>query len=192
MNNSLASINNRIFHRRQLYSRLPGKRPILEKYLPRISPPAPSDSSNDSGLDVDGINHYYHHHQQQQQQQQKQQQLLQHPEYFSSILSNVAQSAIVAPTIVQQASNFLIFNHHRVGSDSFTLSERHHKSEDKDEQRRPKRPRMASIALESEDACSDEAFMMNQRCGGSEQQQQQQHSPINYSAKRCSEPLPSK
>ncbi|XP_063707762.1 nuclear factor of activated T-cells 5 isoform X2 [Culicoides brevitarsis] len=186
VNNSIASIN-RIYQRRQYYSRLPGKRPNLGKILPRISPPAPSDSSNDSGLGTDGINHYAtHQHQNQQQQQQNHQQQQIFQEFgFGSIIS----TATVAPTIVQPPPNFFFFNHHRLEND-VTLSDRHRIIDEKDEHRRPKRPRIASIALESEDACSDETFMMSQRTAGSSTEQQQ--SPINYSAKRLSEPGSSK
>lgn len=57
------------------------------------------------------------------------------------------------------------------------LSERHSSPTEKDEQRRPKRARVASIALESEDACSNESFMTATQRAESELQ----HSPINYS-----------
>lgn len=89
----------------------------MGKLLPRISPPAPSDSSNDSGLGLDGITHYYserNFHQQQQQQP------LQHPQQFNG-LGSLTSTATVAPTIVQPTtSNFLIFNQHKFENDSIT------------------------------------------------------------------------
>lgn len=78
----------------------------------------------------------------------------------------------------------------------FRLSDIHHTDEQKDEQRRPKRARVASIALESEDACSNETFMIAQRSDSELLNQQQQQSPINYSntsrEKRSSDQIPSK
>lgn len=113
VSNSYSTVNNRIYRRH--YYRLPGKRPNLGKLLPRISPPAASDSSNDSGLGLDGVNHYQQqqHHRQQQQQQQTQQQFI----GFGNIISTAA----VAPTIVQPStSNFLFFNPQKVDNDSVT------------------------------------------------------------------------
>lgn len=73
------------------------------------------------------------------------------------------------------------------------MNEKNHTVEQKDEERRAKRQRVASIALESEDACSNETFMTAQ-CGDSDVIQQQQLSPINYSSssKRSPEPISSK
>lgn len=74
------------------------------------------------------------------------------------------------------------------------MSERHHNFEQKDEQRRPKRPRVASIALESDDACSNDTFMINVQRGGSDvNEQQQEVRPLNYSrSKQLSDQISSK
>lgn len=116
VNNSFVSINNRTYRRQ--YYRIPGKRPNLGKILPRISPPAPSDSSNDSGVGLDGINNFYskrNYHQQQQQQQP-----LQRPQQFNGF-SSFGSTANVAPTIGQpNTSNFLIFNQNKIGNDFIT------------------------------------------------------------------------
>lgn len=71
------------------------------------------------------------------------------------------------------------------------MNENHHTVEQKDEEKRAKRQRVASIALESEDACSNETFMTTQRGDSDVIQQQQQLSPINYSStsKRSPEPI---
>uniref|UniRef100_A0A336LQ50 CSON011690 protein n=1 Tax=Culicoides sonorensis TaxID=179676 RepID=A0A336LQ50_CULSO len=171
VNNSLSSINNRIYRRH--YYRLPGKRPNQGKLFPRISPPHPCDNSNDSGLGVEGVNNnnnsYFTERNQEQQQQQQQTQQI------NLFQNNIISSAALASTTLQpETTKFFFFNHHKDSSNSFKLTESH---ANKDECRRPKRARVASISLESEDACSIESFMATQR----DVQDVIGQQPINYS-----------